>query len=86
MYQFEVSLQYTVLARCSVYCDIGIVEHHEFPVLLEREVVAVYWCPCAVVEVDIPRESSHVNNPHVVTFFVEKRVKSLCRAHRNVVL
>lgn len=80
VYQFEISLQYSVLARCAVYGDVCVFKEHEFAVLLEREVVAVDGRRCPVVQFHMPVKTFHVYDIHVVAFLVEERVESLRRA------
>ena len=81
MDEFEISLQDTVLARCAVDGDVGIVELHELSVVHKREVVAVDWCPCAVGEFHAPVIAFHLNDIYIVALLVEERIESLCRAH-----
>ena len=75
--KLEIALHDAVLAGCSVDGDIGIVEHHQTTILHEREVVTVDGGRGAVVQVDVPVHAFHVDDIHIVTFFVEEGIKSL---------
>ena len=86
LHELEIALHQSVLSRCAVYCYVGIVEHNSLSVLYKREVVAVDGSGRAVLKVDMPVRSFHVNDIHIVTFLVEERIKPLCRIHRHVVL
>ena len=66
--------------------DISIVKPHGLSILNKREVVAVNTCRDASGKLDMPVLTLDVDNIHIITFFVEERIQSLCRAQRYVVL
>ena len=76
--QLEVALQDTVLARGAMNGDIGIVEHHQLTILLEREIILVDRCRGTVIQVRLPAVTFDDHDIYVVFFLVEKGVQTLC--------
>ena len=58
--------------------NVGIVEGHFMTILLEREVVLVNLGNAAISKVYVPIVLFHVDHIHVITFFIEERVQTLC--------
>ena len=72
MDQLEISLQDSVLARCAVDGDVGVVELHELAIFNEREVVAVDRRHGAVGKLHVPVHAFHLYDVCVVALLVEE--------------
>ena len=72
--EVEIALQHTVLTRCTVNGDIGIVEQFRFPVLHKREVVAVDLGRRTVRQFHMPVLSLDIYDIYIVALLVEERV------------
>ena len=86
MEQVKVALHQSVLAGGAVDGDVGVVKFDDLAVAYEGEVVLVYLGSGVVGELHVPVLSFDIHDIYIVTFFVEKRIDALCRAHRDIVL
>ena len=86
MNEVKVALHDAVLARLAMNSDVGIVEEDALSVAFERKVVLVDGCRCTVVEVHMPVSAFHIDDVNIILRLVEKGIKALCRAQRDVVL
>ena len=86
MQNLQEALQDTVLTRCAVNGDIDIVKMTLLTILLEREIMNSHTCSSTIGQEHLPVGTLHLYHIDIIAFFVEKRIKPLSRAQRDIVL
>ena len=84
--EVEITLQHSVLARCTVDGDVAEVRANALLAVLETEVVAIHNVPCAVGQDGLPVAGMNLYLIYIIARRVEEGRYAFCTAHTHVVL
>ena len=86
MQNLQEALQDAILTRSAMNGDIDIVESAFLSFLLKGEVMHSHTSSGTIVQEHLPVGTLHLYYIDIIAFFVEKRIKTLSRAKRDIVL